>query len=174
MDQTIPTDIERSGRDREAGFTLLEIMIGAFFLQIGLMALASGFIVHSRASNETRDADLQKLAGRNMCEILRSETFTDLVTDYGPTGNDTFWCDEEGNVSFTAAPSDAAVTGTITLYDDIASIPASFADLSSLFTPGTDAADKLYAELGVLPVRLTMTQGTNVTTMDFLLSKGGF
>lgn len=174
MNQQITFDRSGRVRAREGGFTLLEIMIGAFLLQVGLMALASGFMVHNRATTENRDADLQKLAARNMSEVLRSTAFTSLVTAYGPTGNDTFWSDEHGNIAFTTAPTDAPVTGTIVLYNDIATIPASFADLADLFTPGTDPAGKLYNDLGVLPVRLTITQGTNVTTVDLLLSKGGF
>lgn len=161
------------GRGREGGFTLLEIMIGAFLLQVGLMALASGFMVHNRATAETRDADLMKLATRNIGETLRSADFATLVTAYGPAGNDTFWCDDEGQIQFTTTPPTAEVSGTITLYDDIADIPSSFSDLQSLFNPATDPADKLYNDLGVLPVRITLTQGTNVTTVDMILSKGG-
>ena len=156
---------------RRGGFTLLELVFAAFFLQIGLLAVASGFLSHTRATAETREADLEKQVARNVIEVLRSWDFDQLVADFGPGASDSFYCDADGVLSFGTATSGAVIKGSIELFDDVSTIPGEFADLAGFFGSG-DAPDKLYAELGVLPVRLQITDGTDVTTVDVLLSRG--
>lgn len=127
-----------SGRHRNAGFSLLELVVALFLLTVGLLPVA-GIVVHSnrlRADNETVYR-LHILAANRLEALKRESTSASGYVDLYPTGTEEFGLSEAelrnlpvSNVSgtVTAQPTNAGVDSSVLLgvtiqYSDAAGQP---------------------------------------------------
>ncbi len=94
------------------GFTLLEVMVAASVMVVGLMGFMQVLVMGVGSSSANREADLATGGARGAIETLQSVTFADLFRLYN---SDT--ADDPGGVG-TAPGANFAVPGLDPLPDD--------------------------------------------------------
>jgi prepilin-type N-terminal cleavage/methylation domain-containing protein len=169
----------------EAGFTLIEVMIAASVMVVGLMGFLQVLVMGLGSSSANREADLATDAARRVIETMQSEEFEDLFARYNADPND------DPGVAGTAPGANFAVNGL----DPVPSDPDGFVGqiiLPSLWANGVetlrediqspalgmprdlngdlgiDQADHA-TDYGVLPVlvRVQWRGATGVSRMEF-------
>jgi len=80
------TNVPQTGRDGEAGFTLIEAAVALVILLVALLGVVSTFayVINYNAGNNSRSQALAVLQQR--VEMLRAAKFTPTVTDAALTG----------------------------------------------------------------------------------------
>jgi type II secretory pathway pseudopilin PulG len=73
---------------REAGLSLVELMIALVVIAIAILALFSLIVSSSQVQQETREKTLAYNAARQKIEAMRGETFTEIYARYNANTGD--------------------------------------------------------------------------------------
>ena len=171
---------------RKAGFTLLELMMAAAVMVVGLMGFLQVIVMAIGSSNANREADLATDAARQQIEVMQASIFQDLFrtfnddpsddpgapgtaqgADFAVAGLDADPADPDGMVGRIELPSVAVVGSPQQLREDFQS--------TSLGTPrdlnGDGNQDSLdhSSDYKILPVvvRLRWRGSTGISKMEF-------
>lgn len=160
---------------RQAGWSLIELMIAISFLLVGLMSLILGYHNAFRLDENARDQHLMKLACNNMIAEAQAVPLSTVTTQFGSgSGKENFWCGQDDRICF-ADPGNALATGQITFFTNESAMPLSWSGFSGgLDLNGNGIIDSgSVTDYRILPTRITITanrpDGVRTFTTDFIL-----
>lgn len=179
-------------RNREAGWSTVELVASITVLVIGLLSLAVGFHGTASLTRQTRENQVLGHAYRNLAAQLESERFEDVASLFGPgSGKDRFWCGDDNADSLDEqkihyqAPQKLLAAGKVSFFDETTLPPGWRGFLGGLDLnadgqlsncgPGGDGGGSGSGRYRILPTRVDLTvdsfEGPRTLALEFILTK---